>query len=183
MTLRRITGPGLPFTVAEAKANGRIENDAEDDVVEGCIKAALAYAEKWTGTAFQSQVWELVLDAFPDASDEIEIPFGPVLSVTSVKYIDGDGIEQTTTDYETDLTPGDRAWIIPIVDWLTPMETVNAIVVRFVVGDTPPDDVRQAILLLTEHFYDNRAATSGEDVKAIPFGVFDLLNLHRRLFV
>lgn len=181
MTLRRITGPGLPITVDEAKANGRIDTTAEDALVENCIRSALAHAEKWAGAAFQSQIWELVLDEFP--SSEIEIPYGPVLSITSVKYIDGDGAEQTTTDYEIDLTPSDKAWVIPTEDWPTTMDTANAVTVRFVAGDAPPDDVRQAILLLTEHFYDNRAASSGEDVKAIPFGVFDLLNLHRRLFV
>lgn len=183
MTLRRITGPGLPITVEEAKANGRIDDDAEDAVVDGCIKAALAHAEKWTGAAFQSQVWELVLDKFPASSTEIEIPYGPVISIISVKYIDIYGAEQTITDYEIDLTPANKAWVIPNYNWPTTMGTVNSVTVRFLAGDVPPDDVRQAILLLTEHFYDNRAASSGEDVKAIPFGVFDLLNLHRRLFV
>lgn len=178
--LRRAVGPDLPITVAQAKANGRIDGDAEDALIETYIKAALAHAEKWTGVAFQAQTWELLLDAFP--AHEVELPLGPVMSITSVSYVDADGVTQTTADYEVDLTPPERGWIIPTGDWPATMETVNAVTIRFVVGNTPPDDVVAALLLLTEHFYENRAA-SGEEVSPIPFGVEAILNLHRRLFV
>ncbi len=181
MTLRRVTGPGLPLTVEAAKSNGRIDIDAEDALVEGHIKAALAHAEKWTGATFQAQVWELVIDAFPEA--EIAIPKGRVTSITSVGYIDTDGHAQTTADYETDLTPHDRAWVIPTGPWPATMATVNAVTVRFTVGDVPPDDVRQALLLLTEHYYENRAATSDQQMREIPIGVYGLLAPHRNLFV
>lgn len=178
--MRRIVGPGLPITVEQARQNGRIDHDAEDALVEDCIRAALAYAEKWAGVAFQSQTWEMTLDAFP--AHEIEIPFAPVTSVTSVGFTDPAGAPQATTDYEVDLDQYGRAWIIPTGAWPATMTTVNAVRVQFVAGDTPPDDVRRALLLLTQHYYENRAAT-GEDVKPIPLGVFDLLNLHRRMFV
>lgn len=184
MTLRLISAPTtLPISVAEAKANGRIDNMEEDALIEGYIRAALAYAEKWCGLAFEAQTWEEVLDAFP--TKEIELTWGPVASVTSVKYTDADGVEQTvdSADYVLDSVSRD-AWVIPVsgFSWPTTMEVVNAVRVRFVAGAGTPADVRQAIMLLTEHFYENRAA-AGEAMHSIPLGVEALLGLHRRQFV
>lgn len=182
MTLRLIQGPTtLPVSVALVKANGRIETDAEDELIEVYIRAALAYVERYCGYAFEPQTWEVVLDEFPDA--EIEIPFGPIVSITSVKYDDADlgEVEIGADNFEVDLSGG---WIVPVTDysWPTALTTINAVRIRFVAGVGTPDDVKIAILLLAEHYYENRAAT-GEKVEAIPFGVEAHLLRHRRMFV
>jgi uncharacterized phiE125 gp8 family phage protein len=185
MTLRLITLPStLPVTVAQAKANGRIDHDAEDSLVEGLIRAALSHVEKWCGRAFEAQVWEEVYDTFP--ANEIELTFGPVASVTSVKYTGTDGIEVTVsdTDYEVDLF-SPRGWVVLNTggSWPTAMETLGALRVRFVAGTGTPPDVAQAILLMAELWYEHRSTASAPELKPIPFGAMCLLELHRRMFV
>jgi len=184
MTLIKITGPAsAPVTATEAKANGRIDHDEEDTLITSLIAAATAHAEMLTGLAFVSQTWELVLDEFPD--EEITVDLGPITSVTSIKYLDADGAEQTmdAADYVVDTAS--RSGRISAPDgWPVAQETLNAVRVRFVTGSGAPDDVKQAIILLTEHWYENRsAATAGVVVTEVPMTVAALLGLHRRMFV
>lgn len=180
MTLRLIQPPTtLPVSVALMKANGRIETNAEDALVELYIRAALAYAERYCSRAFEPQTWEVVLDAFPDG--EIEVPLAPITSIDSVRYDTAEGeVTIDAENYEADL----NGWVVPVsgYSWPTAMSAVNAVRVRFVAGAGTPDDVKIAVLLLAEHYYENRAA-SGEKVEAIPFGVEEHLTRHRRLFV
>lgn len=186
MTLVKITGAAsYPVTVAELKANARIDGTDEDaTVLPVLIAAATAHAERLTGRAFAEQTWELVLDDFP--AEEIEIDLGPVVSVTSVKYLDGDGVEQTmdAADYIVD-TAADTGRILAPDGWPTAQaDTINAVRVRFVTGGTPDDDVKQAILLLATHWYDRRAASgAASEATELPFAVSALLGLHRRMFV
>jgi uncharacterized phiE125 gp8 family phage protein len=184
MSLIRITGAsGSPVTVEEAKANARVTDDAEDDLVQTLIDAATAHCEMLSGVAIGAQTWELVLDAFPDG--DIVVDLGPVTSVTSIKYLDEDGAEQTmsASDYVVDVAS--RSGRISAPDgWPTASETLNAVRVRFVTGTDAPKDVKQAILLLVTHWYDNRAAVViGATAVDVPLGVAALLGLHRRMFV
>ena len=184
MTLRRVDDPTLLVTVEQARANSRIDSDVEDDLIEAQIRAATAYAERWCGTAFVPQTWEQVLDAFPANAAEIDLEIGPITSVTSIKYDDPDGVEQTVdpANYRVD-TVSRRGWVMLSEGavWPETMATINAVRVQFVVG-AADEDVKQAVLLVVDHWYQNRGA-SGEKVEELPFGVAALLNLHRRLFV
>lgn len=184
MTLIKITGPATsPVTATEAKANGRIDHTEEDTLITSLIAAATAHAEKMTGLAFVSQTWELVLDEFPEG--EITVDLGPITSVTSIKYLDADGVEQTmdAADYVVD-TASLSGRISAPDGWPTAQETLNAVRVRFVTGAGAPEDVKQAILLLTEHWYENRAAVvTGTISTSLPLTAEALLSLHRRMFV
>jgi uncharacterized phiE125 gp8 family phage protein len=178
MTLIRITAPAsYPVTVDEAKANGRIEYTAEDTLITGYIAAATAYAERYTGRVFVSQTWELVMDEFPDS--EITVDLGPIVSVTSIKYLDGDGVEQTidAADYTVD-TASASGRIAPVDSWPAAKEVLNAVRVRFVVGAGVPDEIKQAIILMVEHFNEYRDGTG-----VLSPAVFALLDLERRMFV
>ena len=185
MTLRLVEGPTtLPVTVAEAKANGRIDADAEDALVEALIRAALGYAERYCGMAFEAQTWEVVIDKFPE--NEIELPLGKVTGVESVSYVDEDGVIQVvaSSDYVVDLVSRD-GWVVPVhgFDWPLTMATINAVTVRFIAGAGTPDDVKQAILLMVEFWYEQRATASETAMQEIPFGSRAILDLHRRMFV
>lgn len=187
MSLRLITPPTtLPVTVEEARANGKIEISEDDAFVEGLIRAALSRAERFTGRAFEPQTWEVTIDLFPD--NEIELPFGPVTEVLSVKYTDTLGAEQTMSpiDYVVDLSSAD-GWVVLVegVPWPTAMETINAVRVRYKAGDGTDKypDVKQAILLMVEHWYENRSHGSSDTVKPIPLNAEYMLELHRRQYV
>lgn len=183
--MKIITPPStLPVSVAEAKANGRIDHDAEDSLIEAYIRAALAFAEKYSGRAFEPQVVEVTLDAFPDA--EIELPFGPVVSISNVTFTDADGDEQTvdSADYVVDTASRD-GWLVPAygASWPSTMDTINAVRVRYVAGEGTPDDVKQAILLLVQHYYEHRATAAEKAVVNIPMGAQAILDLNRRIYI
>ncbi len=137
MTLRLITAPAAePLTLADAKLHLRVEHSADDDLITALIQAAREGAEHLTGRALITQTWERVLDAFPAA--EIELGRAPVLAITSVKYIDPNGDEQTmdAADYSLDATTP-SGWVLPsetLAAWPTTLDTANAVVVRFTCG-------------------------------------------------
>jgi len=181
MTLRRIEAADAIVSLEEAKLHLRVEHDADDALIASLVAAATARAERYTGMAFGEQTWEQVLDTFPAAA--IDLGLGPVVSVGFVRFIDSAGDEQDvdSAEYEIDTVSRD-GWVVPSSDWPTPMDTINAVRVRFVVGTTPPADVRAAVLLMVGHWYANREA-AGPAMQAIPIGAEALLDLHRRMFV
>jgi len=184
MTLRLITAAASTgVTLAEAKAHCRVDSSDDDTLIQAYINAATAHAEKRTGVAMVEQTWEEVLDTFPDGA--IELGIGPLVSVTSVKYDDADGVEQTVSasDYQVDtvsLTPR----VVPVDAWPATADKINAVRVRFVAGAGTPDDVRSAILLLVGHWYRTReAVVVGVSSTPVDFAVDALLSLHERKFV
>jgi len=182
MTLIRITAPAsYPVTTADAKANGRIDYSDEDALIASLISAATSHAERYTGLAFVAQTWEAVLDSFPA---DLDVTLGPIVSITSIKYLDIAGVEQTVPilDYVFD-NAALTARIRPVVSWPAAKKVINSVRVRFVVGSGCPDEIKQAILMLVQHWWENRAASSESGAKEVPMATTMLLDLHRRLFV
>jgi uncharacterized phiE125 gp8 family phage protein len=182
MSLQLVTAPtDYPVTLAEAKAQCRVDNDAEDAALQTYIAAATSHVESYTGRAIMPQTWELVLDDFSDA---IMFPKGPVTAVSSVKYIDTAAIEQTVTDTNYSLdSASDPQWLVKADDYTWPevSDGVNNVTIRFVAGySTVPPEIKLAILLLIGLWYDNRAAASDRAMMALPHAVDALLCNHRQ---
>ena len=91
----------LPVTIERARANMRIDGDYMDSFLTLWLAGITATTEHATGQCFIRQTWEVRLDAFPDS---INLPH-PVLSVTSVAYLDIDGIEQVLAPVAYKLVP------------------------------------------------------------------------------
>jgi uncharacterized phiE125 gp8 family phage protein len=154
------------------------QDTSEDTLLTNFIKTAREYGEDFTGHAFAPQTIDYYLDDFPD-DDKIEWPFGPLTSVTSVKYKNYGGTETTmtvTTQYiaDTDTFPG--SVFLPYGEgWpdFVPYP-VNAVVVRGVCGYTGstqyklPDQFKQALLMhvgLLDKYRDQ--GIPDEDMKTI----------------
>lgn len=178
MAVTTITAPALePVTLAELKAHLNVTTTDDDDLVTAKIAAARRYLEEATGLRFISTTLELTADAFP--SGILTIPAGPVRSVTSVKYDDVNGAEQTFADYSVDLAtgrikPGDNGW--PSTD-----STLAAVRVRFVAGfgaiaADVPAALREGIMQLGAHWYENREAVAvGVSAALLPLSVRDII--------
>jgi uncharacterized phiE125 gp8 family phage protein len=188
MALSLVTPPGdEPLSIEEAKAHLRIDTTDDDLQVESLIVAAREYCESYTHRAFISQTWDLKLDGFP--AGDLWLPLPPVSSVTSVTYVDVNGVTQTwpTSQYLTDLPAGPKARaarITPQYMLIYPMtrQIMASVTVRFVCGygtspGTLPGAIRAAMLLLIGNWWTNREA--GELIRAsadvLPFGVDALL--------
>lgn len=177
MGVKVITQPDLATLIPTADLRAHCNSvSADDALLEGFRSAAHGYAEHYAGRSFGSQTLELALDEFPAGA--IELPRGPVTAITSVKYIDEAGVEQTISntlytldDYNLD------AWVVPAFDteWPTPMAVANAVKVRYVAGSLP-GAVRSAMLLTVGHLYSNREASAPTALQELPLGVKSLLD-------
>src|SRR5690606_17355472 len=91
--LVRITGPSVePVTLDDIKTRFDIDYDNHDEFLTNSIRAARLWVENRTGRALVEQTWEYRM---ADFEAEMGIPMRPVMSVTSVKYVDEDSDEQT----------------------------------------------------------------------------------------
>lgn len=151
----------LPVTLAEVKAFANVSINDDDTLLTSLLTAATAKTENRTGTRLITQTLELYLDSFPGTVGEIFLP-GPVASITSVKYIDTDGTEQTmdSADYKLDAV-SNPARLVPAFEeeWPETREQVNAVVVRFVTGTAKadcPEMVKTYIKACVAWQYDNR---------------------------
>lgn len=183
MLLALVTPPVQePLELAEAKQHLRVLHDAEDTLIGNLIKAARLHTEATTGRALITQTWDYWLSAFP-RSGVIELPRPPLVSVAFVKYRDSDGTEQTLDPLSyLAVVPGIIGTVetAPGASWPATQTRRQAVNVRFVAGygDNPgdvPEDLRTAMLLLIDHLYYNRGATTAENLKATPMGVDSLL--------
>ena len=181
-----------PVTLNEVKSHLRLESSdsiysAETDLLTALIKIAREQAEHHTRRAFLTQTWTVHLDGWP-VKDEIYLPFPPLISVTHVKHTDNDGVQSTFTDYSIDTgTPG-RIVLDDGETWPTAtLRPRSPIEIQFVAGYGAtaafvPLSIKQAILLMIGHLYENRERTvMGVAINEVPFAVDSLLASYRWL--
>lgn len=154
MGLKLITAPAAePITAAEIITKlGLTTGDVSTTDLDALITGARQWAEEYTARAFITQTWELALDVFSAA---IEIPKPPVASITSIKYLDTAGIEQTlaSTEYSLD-DYSQPAWVTLAYgkSWPDIRDVSNAVKVRYVAGygaaAAVPAPIKNAIALI-----------------------------------
>lgn len=185
--VRTVEPSDTPVCVDDAMRHLRI--DEEDDAADlaGYIAAATRYAEQYLGRQIVSATWKYTLDAFPD-EDVIELPRPPLVSVTSVQYVDTDGATQTfsSSNYSvlTTPTPG-RISLGYEKSWPDTREQDEAVTITYVAGygaaESVPASIKQAILMLVGHWYERREASSVVAVTPVPMAVDSLLWCERHL--
>lgn len=159
--LRVITGPtSEPVSIAEVRQHCRIDATDDDAGIARRILAARTYVEQVTERAIPVQTLEITMDDFPVGT--IELPRAPVASVTSIKYTDANGAQQTVSASDYVL---DSSTVLPRValafgkSWPATQQTAGNVIIRFVAGeDQAPEPIRQAILVLVAAWDENRAA-------------------------
>lgn len=103
MTVQVVQAPAFqPVALAEAREWCRVESDDTDHdaVLTLLVKAMTAYAENLTGRAFVRRQLKLYLPCWPMINtahyhgNGIEVPYPPLIAVSSLKYRDEDGVLQ-----------------------------------------------------------------------------------------
>ena len=112
-------------------------------------------------------------------SNLIYLSRGPVASITSLKYVDEIGSEETITSssYVTDLI-SEPARIQSVSGWFAAAGVVNQVIVRYVVGtdvSAIPKPLIQGMMLVISDLYDNR----NERVRQLPTASEYLWNPYR----
>lgn len=176
-----------PVTVSEAKDYLRIDSAVEDPVVASLILAARLHIEGALDIALITQSWSLFLDRWPEGGC-VPIPIGPVKSVDTLKVYDADDVATTVSPdtYVVDLSSlRPRLVRLPGVLWPFPGRPANGIEIALSAGygDTPdkvPAPIRQAMLMLVAHWYEQREPVVFEKPDELPHGVADLLKPYRQ---
>jgi len=190
MALVQVTAPTVePVSLTEAKVHLRVDITDDDSLIAALIVAARQYVEVLTRRQLITATWDLVLDTWPDG-DTILVPLPPLQSVTSITYKDSADTVYTmpAMDYIVDTAeePG-RIVLAYGKTWpSTILYPVGAITIRFTAGYgdalAVPQAIKQAILLLVGHWYENREATIGGTMQhELPFAVEALLWPYRIL--
>lgn len=187
MTSFLLAGPaGEPVSLIQAKAHLRVEDDAEDGLIESLVTAARIHIEGVTGQALLEQSWRLVRDDWP-ANGIVTLPVGPVSALDEIRTYDADGnphiIELETVLLDGQGTPprvvlpGSRA----------SMRVRMGVEIDYTAGygDAPEDvpaDLIQALLTLVAYWYENRDAVLVIGAAGvIPSGFDRILANYRRV--
>jgi len=174
----------------EVKGHLRIDSDDEAGRIQSvCIPAAEQWAESATGRQLITATWQLFLDRFPsDSGCPIYLPKPPLQSVTSVKYYDGGGVQQTwaASNYTVTAPAGPKAgpgFILPKVNAYYPdvYGSPYEIEIEFKAGygDTPanvPGLLKSGMLILVAELFEHREqGIVGNIVNEVPLGARDCI--------
>lgn len=192
----------LPVTLAELRNELKVDSDNSEDnaLMFGLLRTATDTCQNFTRLSLITQTWTLWLDRFSCKQEEwwdgirdgalselvshkryIEIAKAPIQSVTHLKTYDDNDTATTmsASDYQVDTVskPARLALRNGRVWPATVLRPVNGIEIKFVAGfgdneSSVPQAVRQGILKLCVHLYENREQVNvGNIVTTIPFGV------------
>ena len=180
MSLKLVTAPAdEPVTLIEAKDHLKEETTANDAIISDAIVDARQWAEEYTGRQFVTATWEWFLDGF---CPSFRVPLPPLQSVTSIKYLDTAGAEQTldAATYRVDAVsePG-RIALDYGKSWPSTYSVINAVTVRFAAGygapAAVPGPIKRAMLILIGEFFEQRKESVPVQLSSIPFGVRAML--------
>ena len=174
-----------PVTLAEAKAHCRVDFTDHDGEIGGFISAAVAHIDA-LGTLGRAMVTQDWAQWEPQSPGWVRLDLGPFQSLQSVEYYDAAGVLQSATlsDFETRLQ-GDYVVCKPKDNaaWPNADARADAIKITYRVGygdaADVPVNIKQAILMLVAHWYENREASSEGKLMAVPMGVDYLLSTER----
>lgn len=185
-----VTPPGVkPISLAEAKAHCHVDHADEDPLIDKLIDASTAHLDGWRGIlgrCIVNQTWKLNLEGFCD--DEILLPLGDHVSITSVKYRDSANTQQTLSTAYYSGFQSERGPVVVLntgYSWPTTYDREDAVEITWVAGfgataASVPAAIRHAQLMLIAHWYDNRSAVAiGDPAMPMPLAVEALLAPYR----
>ena len=171
-----------PITLDEAKRHLREDGSDQDELITGLIVAAREYVEGGSDRVLMPQTVRQYFDDFPCDGEPMRLSVHPIRSVSAIGYIDSDGDEITldASDYRVD-SVSTPARITPAFGetWPTSQGVINGVYVNVAAGYSDaasvPRALRQAILLLIGHWYENREAATDFERKEVPLAVQSLI--------
>lgn len=209
MAVSVVTGPAEDaVSVGEAKDHAKVENADDDALIAAQITAATRLVEKWTGRTLVEQTLKLSLDRFPAARSEqwwdgvrqgarseldtinfIELPRPPLKSVQSLEtFDDADAATVFAASryfVDTANAPG-RLVLRTAETWPVFTRAANGVEITYIAGygkaSEVPRELRQGMLLLVAHWYENReTVVVGDTVEDVPLSVATILHFYRVL--
>lgn len=148
MSLELVTPPTVePVTVDEVRRQLRLDHDEEDVLIGQKITSVRRIAEIRLRRQFITATWCLRLDCFP--CWEINVPLPPLVTVTTLQYINTGGTTSSLTEnthFKKDVhrEPG---IIYPAYGqtWPSTRDEPNAVILTYTAGYGDPSDVPENI--------------------------------------
>jgi uncharacterized phiE125 gp8 family phage protein len=158
--------------LAEAKAHLRIETNDSDAWLTSRIVAAREYVEHETGRSFGTQTLRMTLPVFADA---VALERPPIVSVSSVTYLDAAGVRQTVPaptyylDRSEPVTPVLRRAIS--AQWPVTGDQIGGVEINYVAGTwgARPEAAIEFMLLLLGTMFENREADAERAAQRLQF--------------
>lgn len=170
---RTVEPASQPVTRTEAKLHCKVDVTNDDALIDDAIIAATNSIEEYLSRALFTQTWKAVTD---DWFEELWLPrAAPLQSVTSLQYYAADGTLTTlATSYYDTLTTGEPASIVrkPNQSWPVLQSDRRArVIATYVCGWSTvaeiPKAIKQATLLMVEHYYVNRGPAIVDNLAAV----------------
>ncbi len=187
MALKLLSGPALePVSLREAKAHLRVDHADEDLAIAGFITSSRMQIEAVLDAALVRQQWRWTADSWP-LNTVVEPALRPLLSVDAVRVRDAGGVATVLdpADYHVGAAGGPVRIVPASGHWPTPGTRRGGIEIDFTVGfgasaGDVPDDLRQALLLLTAHWFEHREpAAAGAGTAPVPDAISALIRPYR----
>lgn len=178
------TSPALDW-IDEVKGHLRLDSDDEIGRVSSLlVPAAEQWAESATGRQLITATWTAYFDCFPgDSSCPIVLPKPPLQSVTSIKYYDTAGVQQTwaASNYTLRAPVGPKCgpgMIVPKagIYYPTAYGVPYEVEVEFVAGygassaEVPGLLKAGMLLIVGEQFERREHSIAGTIITEVPFG-------------
>lgn len=183
-----VTPPDPVISFEEAAQHLKLGgNQAEKVLVEGMIAAAVATIDGpdgWLGRSLGVQTLEARFNSFHGS--EIRLPYGPVISLVGVEYLDSDDepVQADIDEFEllgATLVPAGSSWA-----WQGCSTRREAIRVEYLAGyeEAIPPAARAALLLMIGDLYRNRDTTAVVQMSKVPMstsveGLLEPLRIYR----
>lgn len=178
-----------PITLTEAKAQCRVdtENTTDDTYLTALIAKARTIWEKLANKRLITSTWDLKFDGFDTLECAVQIPFSPISSVTSIKYLATDGTLTTVSAslYVVDAAsmPG-RVYPAYAQLWPFTQDIPNSVTIRYVAGygaaAAVPADIKHGLKLAVAQDYAFREPVTADlAIDEIPSSYKSLLFANR----
>jgi uncharacterized phiE125 gp8 family phage protein len=167
MRVTVIDAPAPLISLDEAKAHLRVDDDAEDSLIEAMIAAAQEHIDGpagWLGRSLGEQTLEL---ARPGFADRIALPYGPIIEVDAIEYDDADGAVQIL-DPAVCRVYGDQVALAPGSSWPAVLTGPESVRITYVAGyrEAVPAAAIAAVKLMVDDMFRNRGTvTVGSNAK------------------
>ncbi|MFK7945441.1 MAG: head-tail connector protein [Paracoccaceae bacterium] len=175
--------PLAEFSTHLRLAHGFNDDGAEDAILEIYLRNATAVVERRTGQALIARHYTLQVASW-DRNGHLVMPVGPVAAVDSLRFVGpGSVIDLEPEDWV--LQPGTTRQKLTgpegVSLWPLPRGSVGELTFSAGYGltweDVPPD-LRQAVLILAAHYYENRSGEIEVD-GGLPYGVLSIMEQQR----
>jgi uncharacterized phiE125 gp8 family phage protein len=189
MWLNQTAAPsGVPITLDEAKLHCKVDASDDDALITGLIAAATQHLDgrhAYLGRCLMTQSWEYRVHGFPQCG-VIELPFPPLQSVKSVKYIDDAGVEQTLAADQYVVDTGTyEGRVRRAYDVVWPFARLEDYAVRiaftagFGAAAAVPQPIKSAMLMIIKQLYDKRGDADDDFRITVPAAARWLLSPYR----